>query len=153
MQIRRLGTAQKGLNEFSWDVVLRKRPRPWYQRLIIPILIALLLPILSGSHRKIALPLGGDLTDSELWTQRLRFVINALHKTPTQETVATFRRLWKLALRQNKGGSEGIFFSLLYLESCWRKEGFSDLVQRKALPAKRFPRAHRFSLFLARIAE
>ncbi len=152
MQIRRLGKAQQDAHEFSWDSVLRKKPKPWYGRLVAPILFLLLFPFLSGSHRDSPIPLGSDLTDKELWNQRLQFVSMALHKSPAPDTLATFHRLWKLALQQ-KGSGGSLFFSLLYLESCWRKEGYPELQKQAPPPASRFPQAHRFAQFLARIEE
>jgi hypothetical protein len=153
MQVRRLGKPQQESHPFSWDSLLRKKPKPWQQRLLLPTLVALLLPFLSGSFRNESLSFGCDLTDRELWNQRLQFVKNALHKAPTRETLSTFRRLWKLGLQQKTENREGIFFSLVYLESCWKKEGFSDQVHSETLPAKHFPQAKRFSQFLARSEE
>ncbi|HHI79916.1 MAG TPA: hypothetical protein ENK02_08035 [Planctomycetes bacterium] len=151
MQIRILGDPGRDHRDFSWDEVLRKAPRPWYRSWFLPFLLALLLPVLGGSQHKTAPSLGGNLTDQELWNKRLAFVNAALHKVPTQETLATFQRLWKLSLKPGREKGEGILFSLLYLESCWRKEGFPSPIRTLSPPQDRFPRAYRFSRFLARI--
>ncbi|GEM_PF-3735229 len=150
MKVHRLGTPGQEFQDFSWDAILRIHPRPWYRRFLVPSILALLLPFLSGSSQTHALPFGMDLTDAELWEQRILFVEKALHRAPTQETIGTFRRLWKLGLQQKKETGEGLFFSLIYLDACWRKEGYLDQAYTRQLPITRFPKAHNFSQFLTK---